>query len=473
MSDILLDINNLQVLDIPRIIANEKTQLTTRYGYTFTSTNAKANTLFNELVNNNRLSELINTNIYKKSINGADIIFLTRNENNETIIRRLNISDKLGIVKVWGTLTQIVIEQKLVYNNITYTIKSFYDKKQVINEVYMGDDDELKSIDIDVFNVKVGKENKIIKQWKHNFNFLPIWITYNKEFNDENNEDADYVYNFSQSDKKLYDNINFIKYSDTFNISNLLEVINETFRMFVVNNEATRPWIVKQKQNQREVERKLYVNQVTGKVEQVINRNNWMELNSNVLATSRISGDVKVDLTQQTITSFIDNNKQLIELAFYLSGINVKITNSTQKTIRETKENTRKTIETIEMCRDLTSKQWKNILFCYFLANGIDLTKDTWDFSINKNIDLVRTNLIDETIKLIQVGAKTPVNLIQDLENINEVEANTIWNNNKKWFKKNNYKMLMSDSGNVSGTNGGVNSSNDTRSENEQNDDNE
>ncbi len=33
--------------------------------------------------------------------------------------------------------------------------------------------------------------------------------------------------------------------------------------------------------------------------------------------------------------------------------------------------------------------------------------------------------------------------------------------------------MLMSDSGNVSGTNGGVNSSNDTRSENEQNDDNE
>ncbi len=379
-------------------------------GYLFQTDNKKISDVFKKTEFLNQLENTLSFIERNCSMYGRAIITINKTKTGEYM---LNVAEPFyfsGVGKAFIQPQLAVIWQRFVVDTKHYLVESRYDTQKVVNNVYVDENNTKTRV--------LGQETEILKQfqmekeWVHNLGFVPVVEFVNipkfqtKMMNEGYVEITDW-YPAASYEKTIY----IVK-------KNLEKEMEYCHSRIVIEN-ATQRLISKLTQNMDIVNGDLVISTDTG-------------------------AQVSYQQGANDYTKYINSMEGLFDIYFKLAGQSrFSEGGGAQKTVAETATIRTATIEQTKQKIRLRQNQVKDLLRKIFACYGV--IKNYWefadgeefDFRINGNITKDETSYIDNQMKLIQLGVKTEVDLVQDIFNIPKDEAEKKFQSNKDWLEQN------------------------------------
>lgn len=380
-------------------------------GFVFNSEEENIVKIFNAFDKRNRLKDLFHYAETIKSQLGRVII--TMNKTPRGIM--LNIADPHyynGVGKSFVSETLSVLFQRVVTDNRTFILKSTYTTEYVENEWFNEDG---KTLIYDV-EAEIPKQFRVEKRWNHNLGFLPLLESFNYPFR-----------------TIFYNQFNFEELTDWWHCSFLEELffdIKENLRK-EINYCHSR----------------IAIENATQEILEQLNQNGG-DLGDYIIST-----DVGSKATAIAgVGDFIKYTNAMNEVMdFYY-----KFSNSSkfsegggaQKSSTEAATARSSTVETITQKITHNESDYTQLIAKCLIAEGANFTFEEdypFQFEINGNIQKDDTVYLDNIIKQVNLGTMSMVEAIANLRNLNQIEAQQIFDSIKEFNEEN--EMITSMSG--------------------------
>lgn len=379
-------------------------------GFLFQSDNKKINEVFKKVEFLNQLENTLSYVERNCSMYGRAIITINKTKTGEYM---LNVADPFyfsGVGKAFIQPQLAVIWQRFITDTKHYLVETRYDTEKVVNYVYTEENGTKTRV--------LGEEAEILeefqleKEWVHNLGFVPVVEFVNipkyqtKMMNEGYVELTDW-YPAVQFEKTIY----IIK-------KNLEKEMEYCHSRIVIENATQR-----------------LINKLTHNMEVV---------SGDLIISTDTGAQVSYQQGVSDYTKFISSMEGGFDIYFKLAGQSrFSEGGGAQKTVAETATIRTAMIEQTKQKIRLRQNQVKDLLRKIFACYGV--IKNYWEFKdeeefnfrINGNITKDETAWIDNETKLIQLGVKTEVDLVQDIYNLPKDEAERKFQSNKDWLEQN------------------------------------
>lgn len=302
-----------------------------------------------------------------------------------------------GLGKAFVQPQLAVIYQRFTIDQRNFIVKTTYDTKKVLNELYtISNGKEVRVFDAEA---QVLKELQIERLWEHNLGFVPVVEITNLPF-----------YQFQ------WNNDEFIKITDWFPA-----IIFEDLMISTIQNFKKEMWMCHSRIVVDSADQKV-IQQITAlaKKDDNIDIGDWIFETGTGSEFKPVPGNG--DFTKYT--SALD---QLMDFYFkFCGGSRFSEGGGAQKTVAETASTRSSMIESVTSKILLRQEQLTDLLRKVLCALS---DKDYWGeeefftFKINGNIMKDETTFIDNIQKKISMGLMSAVDAIQEIFNISKQEA--------------------------------------------------
>lgn len=365
---------------------------------------------FNRLNKLNNLQNLFSFIEKEVSKYGRSLITINKTETGDVLFNVIPPIFFSGVGKAFWTPQLAEVYQKFNIDNKNIIVKSIYTTKEVRNEFYtLGDRNELLVMDS---TNEIEEYLQIPKYWKHNLGFVPVVEITNISF---------YNFNFNQ--------YSYVMCSDWYPAAQYEELAYQAFvdlekELFlnhsrIIGTEATQQLIQKWSAN------------TSGR----------FDIGDFILETDP-GAEIKIMNGNGKFTEYTNVIDSIFDIYFKMSG-NSRFSEGggAQKTVAETSTIRSQMIETTTQKIKLRETQIKDLIFkalsIYGVVDYFESDERVFEFKINGNILKDDTQYIDNQIKKIEMGVITPIDMIMEQYNVNEMEANKIYEKNKKFNEEN------------------------------------
>lgn len=436
----LQEINDKPSSNLPMIIAKAKTKIYMGKGINFYCDDEKAMEKWKEFSELNKIYDFINNQQKTKSINGVAIISINKLKGGKVVLN--NVVPYVGptlISYCFSTPDMVCIVEQIYLQDRPIYMRSVYDKKKVVRRFWTStsnSNSETKyfqpfsnsyKLNKETLGIELGNYDEEHDLWiyYHNYGFIPIEVMTNLPFRPYFPIYNTSIYTAPPSPEN-HMGINFSEVSDCANIRFLFKQLDNLYfnrnicirlskpgAIIVASSDTQARELAAQKYLSSDYEHSVLYSSGANKVQiQMVNPSTNLE-----------QIDKAIDITLEKIYRFI--------------GLAYKNTNSTQKTSMESFTSYQGDIEMVNFMKSYDTEQWKKVIIKSFKIMGIDLEKTKWYFKTKENMVANLKEMLDNDIKLYQIKAKTQEQILQDIEGLNPKEAETLVEENKKWFKKN------------------------------------
>lgn len=365
---------------------------------------------FNRLNKLNNLQNLFSFIEKEVSKYGRSLITINKTKTGDVLFNVIPPIFFSGVGKAFWTPQLAEVYQKFTIDNKNIIVKSIYTTKEVRNEFYtLGERNELLVMDA---TSEIEEYLQIPKQWKHNLGFVPVVEITNVSF---------YNFNFNQ--------YSYIMCSDWYPAAQYEELAYQAFvdlekELFlnhsrIIGTEATQQLIQKWSSN------------TSGRI----------DIGDFILETDP-GAEIKIMNGNGKFTEYTNVIDSIFDIYFKMSG-NSRFSEGggAQKTVAETSSIRSQMIETTTQKIKLRETQIKDLIFkalaIYNVVDYFNSEERIFEFKINGNILKDDSQYIDNQIKKIEVGVITPIDMIMEQYNVNEMEAKQIYEKNKKFNQEN------------------------------------
>lgn len=384
-------------------------------GFTFETENNKLNKAFKRFANMNQLENLMGFIERNCSKYGRTVITLNKTKSGDIMLNIPNPFYFNGIGKVFVQPQLAVVWQKFVKDNKTFVVKSTYDVEKCVNEVYTIDEEKIRVFDRES---EILKELQLEKVWNHNMGIVPVVEITNIPF-----------FQFE------FNNYDFVTITDWYPAYHFERLAWDTYKNLIKELYFCHSRIVFENANQE------LVNMVK-QLERQIDLGEEVKLNDFILE-SEVGSQFKPMVGMGDFTKYTDTMNQIFDFYFKFAG-NSRFSEGggAQKTVAETSATRSSMIETMNQKINLRTKQVTDLLRKVFVALG--LIKDYWDdnnefnFKINGNLTKDDSAYIDNMLKLVDAGAMSVVDVIQDVFKLTKQDAQKRFEDIKKFNEENN-----------------------------------
>lgn len=441
---LLRQIDNFTFVDPKKTLANYSTQLLLGKGIEFKSENEEWHKIWHEFSYRNRVFELMWQAELMSSFLGVAFITINIDRGGKVYWNIANPEYTNTIGRNMATEQIAVLYERFQTKNSIYIIQSIYDTQKVRRFIW----DNQNRVDVNAFNSEVDTEDQIVEEWYHNLGFVPVFTITNKPFRPWiiNYNTGWFGNNMLQTSREK-DSINRNEASvcDTANASGMPEIINNLYRQYYKEMIYAKSRVI--------------ANDVQSYTANTLADQDEQFQLQNADFFIRLQGGPQVSVQQNSnkLGDYQMAINQAWEDFYNRCGYSLKASTANQKSTDESQSQFSNSIETTNFKRMFHTEQWIRGLVKTFSVYKIDLLaeRESWSFEIKKNIITDENSMRDNLIKEIQVGTKTPVDMISQLQGIDRDYAENIWNNNLEWFKENDFPITMKDGGGgVSGVKG-------------------
>lgn len=378
--------------------------------FLFQSQEDKITKKFNRLNKLNNLQNLFSFIEREVSKYGRSLITINKTETGDVLFNVIPPIFFSGVGKAFWTPQLAEVYQKFTIDNKNIIVKSIYTTKEVRNEFYtLGEKNELLVMDA---TSEIEDYLRIPKYWKHNLGFVPVVEITNISF---------YNFNFNQ--------YSYIMCSDWYPAAQYEELAYQAFvdlekELFlnhsrIIGTEATQQLIQK------------WSSHTSGR----------FDIGDFILETDP-GAEIKIMNGNGKFTEYTNVIDSIFDIYFKMSG-NSRFSEGggAQKTVAETSSIRSQMIETTTQKIKLRETQIKDLIFkalaIYKVVDYFNSEDRIFEFKINGNILKDDSQYIDNQLKKIEVGVITPIDMIMEQYNVNEMEAKDIYEENKKFNEEN------------------------------------
>lgn len=379
--------------------------------FLFQSQKDKITKKFNRLNKLNNLQNLFSFIEKEVSKYGRSLITINKTETGDVLFNVIPPIFFSGVGKAFWTPQLAEVYQKFTIDNKNIIVKSIYTTKEVRNEFYtLGERNELLVMDA---TSEIEDYLRIPKYWKHNLGFVPVVEITNISF---------YNFNFNQ--------YSYVMCSDWYPAAQYEELAYQAFvdlekELFlnhsrVIGTEATQQLIQQMKNSA-----------YSGR----------FDIGDFILETDP-GAEIKIMNGNGKFTEYTNVIDSIFDIYFKMSG-NSRFSEGggAQKTVAETSSIRSQMIETTTQKIKLRETQIKDLIFkalaIYEVVDYFNSEDRVFEFKINGNILKDDSQYIDNQIKKMEVGVITPIDMIMEQYNVNEMEAKKIYEKNKKFNEEN------------------------------------
>ena len=451
-------LDTMEFVDVPKVISNYKTRLYMGRGIEFKHNNPKIHEYWHHIEQLNNFTEFMFIVSRMISENGGAIVSISRNINGDPLVNVANPYYASGVETSYCSSDMAVIIESTYIDNSLHLIRSVYDTEKIVRTVWS--DRTRAQINMYEFVSKLPSDKQLdygtydqehnAYVLYHNMGVVPCELLLNKPYKQffpmySTSVYYQSPYKYGQNDK-MY---NYSGVSDTANCKGLILQLQNVYtqmnklivldkpRIAVSNvNEAT--W----NQMKKEGASQAFFNDLVFRVGGSSGINNGATM-------SVMSPTNSLDHYQnQIVATWID--------IFKACGLSYQTQSGTQKTAQESTNSFSGSVEELNYLRIFLTRQWMRVIVKMFKIAGIELgDSESWSFQVKKNIITDEANKLDNLIKELQIGTKTPVDIISIIEGIDHDNAEQVYKSNSDWFKANDYPIATKDQGKgVSGVKG-------------------
>ena len=431
--------------DPKTILAKYSATLLLGNGVEFKHKNKKIHKWWHEFMERNRFLDFMYIAEQYASLYGQAIVTINVNGQGEPIVNLANpfFSSAIGRNVVQEDVA--VLYERFTISSVNYIIRSTYDTKKVTRSVW--NEDQNRQVQLFEFNAKIPKDQQIQEVWHHNLGFCPVFTIDNYPF-------RPFFYVFGAVARRVEmmstNPSNFMydpsSVSDSASANGICEIIKNLYRQYYKEMIYAKSRVIVQNNSQLN----MNMDASTG--------NDYALQMSDFLFSTNGTGDVKVQQNTNKLGDYQGAiNDAWIDF-FNKCRYSIRASGSAQKTSTESNLELGDSIETTNFKRKFHGECWKRGIVKIFAVKQFDLSKDNedeWSFEICKNISIDQASLRDNLIKDIQVGADTAIGYIAKVNGVDYDQAENIWDDNKAWFKKQDFPIAMKEGGGqVSGVKG-------------------
>lgn len=391
------------------LLARKWSSLIWGQSYVFQSDNDKISTEFGKWERLNKFKEILMFVERYASKYGRCVITLNKTKSGDITLNIPNPFYFSGIGKVVVQPQLAVIWQNYVIDQRMFVIKTTYDTKKVVNDVFFKDQNE--NVRIYDKQAEILEQLQIEKEWYHNLGFVPVVEVQNIPLVQFYFNNWEFITLADWYPAYLWEGLAF----DTY--TNLRKELFFCHARVIVDN----------------------ANQKTLNQIQELGYENKIKLNDYIIETESGS-DFKVQQGNGDFTKYTSTLDHIYDFYFKCSGMSrFSEGGGAQKTVAETSSIRAQMIESVNQKINLRTEQITDLIRKVLAAKGLmDYWegKDEFIFKINGNIIKDETSYIDNKLKLIDAGIITPVDLIQDLFGVSRQEAEEKYDENQEYLKQ-------------------------------------
>lgn len=385
-------------------------------GFVFQSENQKVLKAFKKFDKLNKLGNMFSFIERYLSLYGRCIITINKSETNDIFINVPNPFYFNGLGKVFVSPQLAVIWQKFTIDMGTFVVKSTYDSKKVVNEIYTHSDN--KTIRVYDKETEILEQLRIKKVWEHNFGFVPVVEFTNISF-----------FQF------FFNNFEFVKITDWYCATWVEDLIWTTIKNLKKELKYCHSRIIVDNADQSMIKR---IHHMMGN-----------DANDFIIETET-GGEFKTQPGNGDFTKYTSTIDNLMDFYFKFCGSSrFSEGGGAQKTVAETSSIRSQMIESVNNKITLREEQvielLRKVLFAMGAISG-DFWSDKQDeftFEISGNILKDESTWIDNMLKLMEIGACSIVDIIQKVFNITAEEAKEKFKQIKEFNTENNIINAM------------------------------
>lgn len=444
----------LRYVDIIDDIALKHATIYMGNGIEFKSKDPKIHEQWHKMLKRNKLDDVMFFVEKLLSRNGAVFLTINRNAKNEAMLNITNIWFPQFANKCFATSTQAVIYEQFNIDNQIRIMRSYYDTEKV--ERYIVDKNENRISNLQEFKSKLPEEyqiqlgdydpNKRAFVYYHNCGFVPVQVMVNEPlpstFFPILFAPTAFQSPFETERLEKFGNWDYSSLKDTARCKGLIEVLQVLRSLQVQNAIIDKTRAIAYGITESEKDRNDR------------NDDSWLLSNTILNAgygktfggVGGVSGSaIEVLRPANNLLTYDDAINNVQREIYNKSGLSFLLHTANQKTAEETASQHAETLLSLYRRQTWHTKQWVEVIEKMFMMENVKLKDGDWSFQAKKNNIIDEAYKIDNIIKKIQAGADTPVNLIAVDRNVDEDMAQQIWEENKKWFDKNDYQIQMKD----------------------------
>ena len=444
---LLKALDNLKFVNVPRIISNYKTRLYMGRGIEFKHNNPELHEYWHKIEQLNNFAEFMFIVNRMVSECGGAIVSISRNINGDPLVNVANPYYAQGVEQSYCSSDIAVIIESTFIDNSLHLIRSVYDNEKIVRTLWS--DRGKDQVNIFEFVSRLPKEKQLdfgtydkkhnAYVLYHNMGVVPCELILNKPFKQffpmffsniyyqspfKVNSSVDYSY-ASMCDTANCEGL-ILQLQNIYTQLNKLIILDKP-RITVSNvNQAT--W----NEIQRESQGDAFFNDLVFRVGGTGGLNSGASINV-------MSPTNSLDHYQnQIVSTWID--------IFKCCGLSYQTQSGTQKTAQESTNSFSGSVEELNYLRTFLTRQWIKVIQKMFLIANKDLgDSKEWSFQTKKNIITDESNKLDNLIKELQIGTKTPIDIISIVEGLDYDNAKQVYEVNNQWFKDNDYPIAVKD----------------------------
>lgn len=405
-------------------------------GFVFSTQNEKIKETFKIVDKNNQLLNFFAFCERELSKKGRVIVTLNKTRGGE-IMLSLGIPNYFnGVARVFINEELAVVYQRYKIDQTNYIIKSTYDTKRCINEIY----DNNNTLLVLSAQIAILNELKIDRVWNHNLGICPVREIINIPL---------FFFQFG--------NGSFEEFADWYPARQFEALMFDTYENTIKELNYCHSRISVEGANQDLMEKM--------KTEMNMNSSKNFKLSDFIIETD-VGGKVSAVAGVSDLSQYSNMINSIMDLYFkFASASRFSDGGGAQKTTSEANSTKDNQIESTNTKITFRQMQYSKLLQIIFLAYGVANKEDKdYDFlfKINGNLDHNESALIDNVVKQINIGTLSIKEAIATIRNISEEEAEKVFESIQTFNEENDImtsnSMSLGEEGegmNVGGGDGG------------------
>lgn len=388
------------------------------------------------------------------SRNGAVFLTINKNKEGKALLNIANIYFPNFVNKCFANETQAILYEQFNLDNEIRIMRSQYDTEKVVR--YLVDKDNNKESRMQEFVSKLPEEYQVqlgefdpntqSYTYYHNLGFIPVCCMVNKPlpttFFPILFAPTVYQSPFESTYKEWLGDWSYAALKDTADCKGLISAYQVMHSLRLQNAILDRTRVYLYGITQAEKDRN---NEAAGSMDWVLDKSVVNVGYGNLgMGIGGVNGNVmQVAKPANNLSMFDDTLSNMAREIYRVCGMSYLVQTANQKTSTESYAQYKEDLQTLYFKQFWHTKQWKQVIWKMFKMQDVELKNTEWSFQVKKNNIIDIANNVDNMIKKIQAGVETPETFISMEKQVDEDQAKQIWENNKKWFKKNDYQVQM------------------------------
>lgn len=391
-------------------------------GYMFQSEDENIEKKFKKFEKMNRLPMLSGFIERYLSMYGRCIITINKTKTDDIMINIPNPFYFNGVGKVFVQPQLAVVWQRYEIDTNLYIVKTTYDTKKVVNELYTKNQAE-ETVRVFDKEASILEMLQIEKEWVHNLGFVPVVEMTNISF-----------YQF------IWNNLEFATITDWYPGVTFEDMIYSAIKNLVKELHYCHSRVLVDNANQ----------QIIDSLKTKALLNDEIDISDWAIETEN-GAQMKVIPGNGDFTKYTQTIDHLMDFYFkFCGGSRFSEGGGAQKTVAETSSVRSAMIESVNSKILLRNDQFTDLIKKVLAAMGLlDYweDEDKFSFRINGNILKDDTSFIDNIIKKIEMGAMSVIDAIQEIFNLSRREATKKFEEIKEFNEENDIMVNFFNNG--------------------------